>query len=78
MPSRKWTETLNVRSYDTLPPEPEINEAASTSQEPAEPPSKPDPKEVREQKRDQEMARMQKELNKEERPNENCLKLNLN
>ena len=29
-------------------------------------------------KKDQEKAIMQKELNKEERPNENCLKLNLN
>ena len=42
---------LSVTSYDTLPPEPEINVAASTSQEPANPPSKPHPKEVKEQKK---------------------------
>ena len=60
----KDIKSLNVTSYDTLPLGPEINVAASTSQEPAKPSSKPDPKEVKEQKQDQEKARMQKELNK--------------
>ena len=66
----------SVASYDTLPSEPEINVAGSTSQEPAKLSSKSDPKEVKEQKKkDQEKAWMQKEIKQEERPNENCLKL---
>ena len=65
--------SLSVTSYDTLPPEPEIYVTASTSQEGVKPPSKPDQKEAKEpkkkkKKKDQEKARMQNELNKEERP----------
>ena len=73
------SKSLSVTLYDTLPPEPEIIITASI-QEPAKPPSKPDPKELKEQKRkkDQEKGKLQKELNKQEKQNENCLKLNLN
>ena len=68
--------SLSATSYDTLPPEPEIHVAASTSQEAAKLPSKPDPKEAKGKKR----SRKGKDAKgiKEERTNENCLKLNLN
>ena len=70
--------SLSVTLYDTLLPEPEIIIAAII-QEPAKPPSKPDPKELKEQKRKKDQkGKLQKELNKQEKQNENCLKLNLN
>ena len=82
MPSRKLTEILkvSVSHYMTLFHQNQEIIIAASIQEPAKPPSKPDPKELKEQKRkkDQEKGKLQKELNKQEKQNENCLKLNLN